>query len=116
MDNKHLNVCCAKTSQNISPYLIFESSNLSMTCRVRIQQRITTEIGFRRMLWNALLTGIGYSKRMKMNNELDVIKTLEELEQFLISVEAGGLGLEGVEGVGMATNNSDLVVTCCCIQ
>lgn len=42
-----------------------------------------------------------------MNNELDVIKTLEELEQFLISVEAGGLGLEGVEGVGMATNNSD---------
>jgi hypothetical protein len=43
----------------------------------------------------------------KMNNELDVIKTLEELEQFLISVEAGGLGLEGVEGVGMATNNSD---------
>ena len=43
----------------------------------------------------------------KMNNELDVIKTLEELEQFLIAVEAGGLGLEGVEGVGMATNNSD---------
>ncbi|CAH7292687.1 conserved hypothetical protein [Vibrio chagasii] len=42
-----------------------------------------------------------------MNNELDVIKTLEELEQFLISVEAAGLGLEGVEGVGMATNNSD---------
>ncbi|CAH7363139.1 conserved hypothetical protein [Vibrio chagasii] len=42
-----------------------------------------------------------------MNNERDVIKTLEELEQFLISVEAGGLGLEGVEGVGMATNNSD---------
>ena len=42
-----------------------------------------------------------------MNNELDVIKTLEELEQFLISVESGGLGLEGVEGVGMATNNSD---------
>lgn len=42
-----------------------------------------------------------------MNNELDVIKTLEELEQLLISVEAGGLGLEGVEGVGMATNNSD---------
>lgn len=42
-----------------------------------------------------------------MNNELDVIKTLEELEQFLITVEAGGLGLEGVEGVGMATNNSD---------
>lgn len=32
---------------------------------------------------------------------------LEDLEKFLISVEAGGLGLEGVEGVGMATNNAD---------
>ncbi|PTP96134.1 hypothetical protein [Vibrio splendidus] len=42
-----------------------------------------------------------------MNNELDIIDSLEELEKFLISVEAGGLGLEGVEGVGMATNNSD---------
>ncbi|MEZ8308603.1 hypothetical protein AB6C66_08510 [Vibrio splendidus] len=39
-----------------------------------------------------------------MNNELDIIDSLEELEKFLISVEAGGLG---VEGVGMATNNSD---------
>ena len=27
MDNKHLNVCCVKNSQNISMYLIFESSN-----------------------------------------------------------------------------------------
>ena len=42
-----------------------------------------------------------------MNNELDIIDSLEELEKFLIAVESGGLGLEGVEGVGMATNNSD---------
>ncbi|MGC9402994.1 hypothetical protein [Vibrio genomosp. F10] len=42
-----------------------------------------------------------------MNNELDVIDNLEELEKFLISVENGGLGLQGVSGVGMATNNSD---------
>ncbi|MFA0113898.1 hypothetical protein AB4407_09455 [Vibrio sp. 10N.261.46.E11] len=42
-----------------------------------------------------------------MNDELDIIESLEELERFLISVEDGGLGLEGVEGVGMATNNSD---------
>ncbi|WP_261905142.1 hypothetical protein [Vibrio fortis] len=42
-----------------------------------------------------------------MNNELDIIDSLEELEKFLIAVESGGLGLEGVEGVGMATNNAD---------
>ncbi|WGV98572.1 hypothetical protein QF117_00975 [Vibrio sp. YMD68] len=42
-----------------------------------------------------------------MNNELDVIDNLEDLEKFLISVENGGLGLQGVSGVGMATNNSD---------
>ncbi|OEF08394.1 hypothetical protein [Vibrio genomosp. F10] len=42
-----------------------------------------------------------------MNNELDVIDNLEELEKFLISVENGGLGLQGVSGIGMATNNSD---------
>ncbi|MCW8330849.1 hypothetical protein MD588_18820 [Photobacterium sp. SDRW27] len=42
-----------------------------------------------------------------MNNELDVIDSLEELERFLLSIENGGLGLEGVAGVGMATNNSD---------
>ena len=42
-----------------------------------------------------------------MNNELDVIDNLAELERFLLSVEKGGLGLEGVAGVGMATNNAD---------
>ena len=42
-----------------------------------------------------------------MNNELDVINNLAELERFLLSVEKGGLGLVGVAGVGMATNNAD---------
>ncbi|MBE7213624.1 hypothetical protein MK852_01870 [Shewanella benthica] len=42
-----------------------------------------------------------------MNNELDVIDNLAELERFLLSVEKGGLGLVGVAGVGMATNNAD---------
>lgn len=42
-----------------------------------------------------------------MNNELDVIDNLEELARFLLSVENGGFGLKGVEGVGMATNNAD---------
>ncbi|MEC6797299.1 hypothetical protein VXS02_04915 [Photobacterium piscicola] len=42
-----------------------------------------------------------------MNNELSVIDSLEELETFLLSVENGGLGLQGVEGIGMATNNAD---------
>jgi len=42
-----------------------------------------------------------------MNDEQNVIDNLEELERFLLSVENGGLGLEGVAGVGMATNNAD---------
>lgn len=42
-----------------------------------------------------------------MNNELDVIDNLAELERFLLSVENGGLGLVGVDGIGMATNNTD---------
>ncbi|AZG33560.1 MULTISPECIES: hypothetical protein [Shewanella] len=42
-----------------------------------------------------------------MNIENDVIDNLAELERFLLSVEKGGLGLEGVVGVGMATNNAD---------
>ena len=41
-----------------------------------------------------------------MNNALDVIDNLEELARFLLSVEKGGMGLEGVAGVGMATNNA----------
>jgi len=42
-----------------------------------------------------------------MNNEYDVIDSLAELESFLLSVENGGLGLQGVAGVGMATNTKD---------
>lgn len=42
-----------------------------------------------------------------INNELSVIDSLEELEAFLLSIESGGLGLQGVEGIGMATNNAD---------
>jgi len=42
-----------------------------------------------------------------MNNEYDVIDSLQELENFLLSVENGGLGLQGVAGVGMATNTKD---------
>ena len=42
-----------------------------------------------------------------MSYEQNIIDSLAELERFLLSVENGGLGLEGVEGVGMATNNAD---------
>ncbi|CAM3078997.1 hypothetical protein [Moritella viscosa] len=42
-----------------------------------------------------------------MNNEHDVIDNLEELERFLLSIENGGLGLQGVAGIGMATNTKD---------
>ena len=42
-----------------------------------------------------------------MNDEQNIIDNLDELRSFLLSVENGGLGLDGVEGVGMATNNAD---------
>lgn len=42
-----------------------------------------------------------------MNNEHDVIDNLAELERFLLNIENGGLGLHGVAGIGMATNNKD---------
>ncbi|WP_133011317.1 hypothetical protein [Marinomonas flavescens] len=42
-----------------------------------------------------------------MNNEQAVIDNLEDLKKFLLSVESGALPLEGVSGVGMATNNAD---------
>jgi len=42
-----------------------------------------------------------------MNNENDIIDNLADLEVFLLAVENGGLGLTGVAGVGMATNNKD---------
>ena len=42
-----------------------------------------------------------------MNIENTVIDNLADLERFLVLVEKGGLGLEGVAGVGMATSNAD---------
>lgn len=42
-----------------------------------------------------------------MNFDNNEITTLEELARFLTLVEKGGLGLEGVEGIGMATSNAD---------
>ena len=48
------------------------------------------------------------SKRdLKMNNDQNVIDNLDDLRRFLVSVETGGIGLEGVAGVGMATNIAD---------
>ncbi|WP_273047584.1 hypothetical protein [Pseudoalteromonas sp.] len=42
-----------------------------------------------------------------MNNEKNIIDNLSDLESFLLKVESGSLGLKGVAGVGMATNNND---------
>ncbi|MGI2171983.1 hypothetical protein ACROAE_17640 [Shewanella sp. MF05960] len=42
-----------------------------------------------------------------MNIENAVIDNLADLERFLVLVEKGGLGLEGVAGVGMATSKAD---------
>lgn len=42
-----------------------------------------------------------------MINDNDVIETLDELETFLRLIEAGGLGLNNVEGVALATNNTN---------
>lgn len=42
-----------------------------------------------------------------MQNELPPIDTLEELEAFLVALENGSFGLQGVAGVGMATSNKD---------
>ncbi|NGN96171.1 hypothetical protein G5S52_00435 [Grimontia sp. S25] len=41
-----------------------------------------------------------------MTDKIDIISTLEELETFLIAIESGGLGLTGVAGVALATNNA----------
>lgn len=41
-----------------------------------------------------------------MINDNDVIETLDELETFLRLVEMGGLGLNNVAGVALATNNT----------
>ncbi|QUX95694.1 hypothetical protein C0J08_09840 [Marinomonas sp. CT5] len=42
-----------------------------------------------------------------MINDNDVIETLDELETFLRLVEVGGLGLDNVSGVALATNNAN---------
>ncbi|MBQ4832070.1 hypothetical protein J8L70_02330 [Pseudoalteromonas sp. MMG010] len=42
-----------------------------------------------------------------MINDNDIIDTLEELEAFLLLVDSGGLGLDNVTGVALATNNSN---------
>ena len=42
-----------------------------------------------------------------MNNEADIITTLDALETFLSSVEQGGFGLKNVAGVALATSNKD---------
>ncbi|MBD1557522.1 hypothetical protein HC752_11310 [Vibrio sp. S9_S30] len=42
-----------------------------------------------------------------MNNDLPIIETLDELEQFLVSVESGSIGLNGVAGIALATSHSD---------
>lgn len=42
-----------------------------------------------------------------MINDNEVIETLDELETFLRLVEVGGLGLDNVSGVALATNNAN---------
>lgn len=42
-----------------------------------------------------------------MINDNEVIETLDELEMFLRLVEVGGLGLDNVSGVALATNNTN---------
>ncbi|CAM4250190.1 MULTISPECIES: hypothetical protein [Vibrio] len=42
-----------------------------------------------------------------MNNDADIITTLEELEAFLVAVENGGFSLTNVAGLALATSNKD---------
>ncbi len=42
-----------------------------------------------------------------MINDNDIIDTLAELEAFLLLLDNGGLGLDNVAGVALATNNSN---------
>lgn len=42
-----------------------------------------------------------------MMNDNEVISTLEELEAFVLAVESGGMGLNNVAGLALATNNSN---------
>jgi len=42
-----------------------------------------------------------------MDNQAEIITTLEELETFLITVESGALGLGNSAGIALATSNKD---------
>ncbi|CAM3060787.1 hypothetical protein [Vibrio rarus] len=42
-----------------------------------------------------------------MNNDADIITSLEELEAFLIAVEDGGFSLTNISGIALATSNKD---------
>lgn len=42
-----------------------------------------------------------------MINDQEMITTLDELQQFLLAIENGGFGLDGVAGVALATSNKD---------
>ncbi len=42
-----------------------------------------------------------------MNIDNQVIETLDELNAFLVALESGALGLQGVAGVALATSNAD---------
>lgn len=42
-----------------------------------------------------------------MINDNEVIETLDELEAFLLVIENGGLGLNNVGGIALATNNTN---------
>jgi len=42
-----------------------------------------------------------------MDNQAEIITTLEELETFLITVESGSLGLGNSAGIALATSNKD---------
>lgn len=42
-----------------------------------------------------------------MDNQAEIITTLEALETFIISVESGALGINNSAGIALATNNKD---------
>ena len=42
-----------------------------------------------------------------MINDNEIIETLAELESFLLLIDNGGLGLDNVAGLALATNNSN---------
>ena len=48
-----------------------------------------------------------FKEKESMIKDNEVIETLTELEAFLTLVENGDLGLTNVQGIALATNNSD---------